>query len=402
MFIENTADSKVITGLDKGIMFGIFLFALASLTSKGASSVGVGLTCLLWLIKIIITKDYEFTTTELDKPILIFIGGLLISGIDVLSIQFFDSIEKIILAILFYYAVTNTISDLKNVKRTAYITIFSMLVALGYGSYQILYTNLRRIKGFSFSLAYGGMLAMLMMYIIVYLIFGKNKWYIKFLLLTVGVIQFINLLYTKSRGAWLAFLGGGFSLFWVRDKKWLIGFGIILILVTMLIPQPFIERFKSSFDLENDRSNIARLKQWHASLLMYKDNFINGVGMGYFKEEFRNNYNYLKPDNRAHSHNNFFHFLATTGTIGFLAFCWLLWSLCKYLYENHKKISGQWGLFIISSLAALVVFNIQGLTEFNFGDTETIRFFWFVVALNVVVIDILGVKNRKVNEQVEE
>ncbi|MGM0502957.1 MAG: O-antigen ligase family protein [Bacillota bacterium] len=398
MLISNTADSRVITWLDKGIMFGIFLFALASLTSKGASSVGVGLACLLWLIRLIITKEYEFTTTELDKPILIFIGGLLISGIDVLSMQFLDSIEKIILAILFYYAVTNTISDLRNVKKTAYITIFSMLVALGYGSYQILYTNLKRIKGFSFPLAYGGMLAMLLMYIIAYLIFGKNKWHMKLLLLTVGVIQSINLLYTESRGAWLAFLGGGFSLFWVRDKKWLIGFGIVLILVTILLPQPFIERFKSSFALENNRSNTARLKQWHASLLMYKDNFINGVGMGYFREQFEENYSHLDPINTLHAHNNFFHFLATTGTIGFLAFCWLLWSIFKYLYANYKQISGQWSLFIISSLAALVVFNIQGLTEFNFGDTETIRFFWFVVALNVVVINNLLKQGGQGNE----
>ena len=98
MFINDPENSKVINLLDKGIMFGIFLFALASLTSKGGTSIGIGIACLLWLIRIIVTNNYEFTTTRLDKPILLFVGGLLFSGIDVLSIQFFDDVEKLILS----------------------------------------------------------------------------------------------------------------------------------------------------------------------------------------------------------------------------------------------------------------------------------------------------------------
>lgn len=384
--------------MDNGILFGIYLFALSSLISKAGTSIGIGIACLLWLIRIFITTDYNFTTTKLDRPILFFLSGLLISGLDVFSIKFLDSVEKIILVILFYYVIVNTIEKLKNIKYIIYIMTISMIISLSNGIYQIVYTNLDRIKGFSFPLAYGGFLAILLIYTTAYLVFGNNKWYLKLFLLSISIVEMINLLFTKSRGAWFAFLGGGLSLFWLKDKKWLIGFLLLIILLGIVLPPEFIDRFKSSFELEDNRSNEARIKQWKASLLMYKDHFINGVGIGYFTEEFRENYNYLKPDNRKHAHNNFLHFLATTGTVGFIAFCYLIWSIVKFLYNHHLQLRGDWGLFLLASLAAVIAFNIQGLTEFNFGDTETLRFFWFIVALNVVIVNNLIEKGGKLDE----
>jgi O-antigen ligase len=397
MFIENTADSKLIKWLDKGIICGIFLFALASLTSKGASSVGVGLACLLWLIRIVVTKNYEFVKTKLNQAILIFIGGLLISVLDIWQGDFFDGIDKILLAILFYYAVINTVNNLETIKKLTYTTIFSMLVSLGYGFYQNFVLDARRVNGFSFSLSYGGLLAIFLLFAIVYLLwsdFGGQK---KSLLSLMSIMMGLNLLFTLSRGAWLALLGGLASLVWLKDKRWLIGLGIAVVILALILPQPFIDRFESSFDLKNNRSNITRLKLWKGAWLIYQDHPINGVGVGYFRDEFEKNYAYLDPYNMKHAHNNFFHFLATTGTVGFLAFCWLIWSILKYLYDQQRDLTGDWGLFVLASLGAIVVFNIQGLTEFNFGDTETIRFFWFIIALNVVVINSL-IKGGQVNE----
>ena len=396
MLISDNSDSKVLKFLDRGILFSIFLFAFASLISKAGTSIGMGLACLLWLIRIVITKNYKFTKSRLNKPILFFVSGILISGIDVLGFIFLDSIAKIILSILFYFTLINTIDRLKDIKTIIYLTTISMLISIGYGIFQLVYLNQNKVGwGSSFEISF----AMVLIYTITYLFFKDTRWYIKITLLLISIIQMINLLYSNSRSSWLAFLGGSFSLFWIKNKRWLVGFSLLIILLSLILPVRFINDFKSIFDLTDNRSNTSRLKQWKASLLMYKDNVINGVGMGYFKKEFKDNYSFLKPDNRKHAHNNFFHFLATTGTIGFLSFTWLIWSILSYLYGSYYKIKNKsWQLFILASLVALIGFNIQGLTDFSFGDTEIVRFFWYLIAVNVVIIHNFMKRGGKINE----
>lgn len=387
MLIENKENSRVVNFLDKGIIVSIFIFAFASVTSKGLSSIGVGLASLFWLIRIAVTKDYDFKSTVLDWSILFFLASLLISGLDVWELKVLDNSEKIILAVLFYYVVVNTITDLDLVKKLSYTVLVSVSIAAIYGFYQYFNLNVRRVQAFSFPLSFGGILAMCLMFISTYLLWGKINKGKKTGLFLFAIVLSMNLLFTKSRGAWLGFIGGSLSLAWVKDKRLIVGLMICLLILSFFLPQDFIKRFKSSFDMEKDRSNLGRIALWKGSLLMYRDHPINGVGVGRFTEQYLRNYKQPHTTNAAHAHNNFLHFLAVSGTIGFLAFCWLNFKILKSLYEGSKNIAEEkWKLFILSSLGAVVVFNIQGLTEFNFGDTEPVRFFWFLIALSVVVM----------------
>ncbi|GAB6099418.1 O-antigen ligase family protein [Halanaerocella petrolearia] len=401
---EDTDNSKLMAFLDNGIIISIFLFALASLTSKGLSSIGLGLACLLWLIRIIVTKDYQFKKTDLDRTILLFVASLFISGLDNWGLQFLDSVDKFILAILFYYVIVNTITELETVKKLSYVALFSMLVASGLGLYQHFYLDVNRAHGFMLSLAFGGLLAMFLLFMISYLLWGNLNWKLNVSSLLIIVIMALNLLFTKSRGAWLGFIGGIVSLIWIQDKKLIIGLVICLLVGTLFLPHDFINRFKSSFvvdinvsnwnDLDrNMRSNLTRVALWKSTIEMWQDNFINGVGIGRFKEanrkgDYASEYNGIGFQKYSHAHNNFLHFLATTGTIGFLAFSWLMFKILKLLYEWYRRIDNkQWKLFILASLGSFIVFNIQGLTEFSFGDTEPLRFFWFLIAINMIIIN---------------
>ena len=381
-------NAKIVSFLDKGIIGSTFLFALASLTSKGLSSVGVGFACLLWLVRIAITKNYNFTKVELNKAILSFTVSLLISGLDVRKIIFLDEVEKILLAILFYFAIVNTIDNLELIKKLTFVALISMLISNIYGIYQEFIVGVDRVNAFSIALSYGGLISIFLMFTIAYLLWSDIELKCKLTLLMMTVIMGMNLLFTRSRGAWIGFISGSFSLVWLRDKKWIFALACLLIVLSLFLPQNFINRFKSSINITTNRSNLGRIALWKGSWLMYRDHPINGIGMGHFKKKYFEEYEQPNTTNAAHAHNNFLHFLATGGTIGILAFCWLTFKIFQILYREYQefKFKSKWGLFILASLAGLVAFTVQGLTEFSFGDTESVRFFWFLIALNMVLI----------------
>jgi O-antigen ligase len=398
LLIENTSDSRLITFLDKGIIAVTFLFALGTLTSKAATSVGMGFAILFWLIRIIITKDYNFTSTKLDKVILFFLAGVLISSFDVGKMKFLDGSHKFILVILFYYALVNSIDDLTLVKRLSYTTLFSMLVAVGYGFYQRLYLG-GQVNSFSFTLSFGCLLAMFLMFSLAYLFWGQVGNKTRFGLLLLSGSMLISLLWTEARGAWLGFIGASLSLAWLKDKRLIVGLLICLVLISFFLPNNYIAEFKSSFDIKENSSNLGRLALWKGSWEMFKDHFINGVGLGHFTDQYLAHYEQPNTTNAKHAHNNFLHLLATTGIIGFTAFCALLLMILKVLYMGYQRISDEnWQLFILASLAAVIAFNIQGVTEYNFYDSETLRFFWFLLALDIVVINQLIFKKEEESE----
>lgn len=137
----------------------------------------------------------------------------------------------------------------------------------------------------------------------------------------------------------------------------------------------------SIFDLRNNRSNLGRLALWKGSLLMYRDHFINGVGFGKFSIEYENHYRQPHTATTCHAHNNILQFMAETGSIGLIAFVWLMYSIIKLLYKRYLTIESlNWKLYLLGSLLAVIMFNIQGLTEYNFGDAELNRLFWFFIS----------------------
>ena len=146
---------------------------------------------------------------------------------------------------------------------------------------------------------------------------------------------------------------------------------------------------RKNLDLEIDSSNQTRLSLWNKSVSMWRDNPINGVGVGNFQRVFENKYSDSHSGSTVNAHNNFMHFAAETGTLGVVAFTWFIFSLLKYLYLSYQKIewNHNWNLFILSSFLAAVVFNIQGLANVNFVEDTSIKFFWFWLALNVTLVD---------------
>ena len=380
----NEPKERLLTFLDKGIIVNLYIFAFSCSISKALTSTSGGFICLFWLMKLIVTKNYKFQISSIGLPFIIFTAGILISGIDAWNSETADTFGKFLLLALFYFAVINTKIELKTIKSLSIVTLLSMLISSFYGLYQYYYLHLPRTVAFCGPLAFGNLLGIVMLFTITFMLWSDTKKNNKIILLFTTLLFGLNLLCTLARGAWLGFLGGLFILFWLKNKKLLIFLATFCIILLLGLPPVYVDRFYSSF---NTNDNLTRLVLWKAAIQLFLDHPINGVGIGNYSNMFQTKYTQGKDlTTTVHAHNNFLHYMAEMGIIGLLSFTWLMLAVLRLLYQNYKQNPDpNWRLFFLASFCGIIVFNIQGLTENTFADAETIRFFWFLLGLNVSI-----------------
>jgi len=148
-------------------------------------------------------------------------------------------------------------------------------------------------------------------------------------------------------------------------------------------------RLRSIFDPYNI-SNSTRIQLWSAGLKILADHPLFGVGDIDLARLYIEYKNYYDKEIQGHLHNNFFHILAIFGIIGFLAFLYLL---CRIITINYRIYRLQTNSGFLSSLSlglngAFIAFLFSGLTEWNFGDHEIITMVWFLIGLNIAILNL--------------
>ena len=83
-----------------------------------------------------------------------------------------------------------------------------------------------------------------------------------------------------------------------------------------------------------------------------------------------------------HAHNNILQMLAENGLVGFIgyifAFGFILWKNFKNFLLNKNP----YALMIVGSTSALF---LQGLTEYNFGNSSVMKIYWLVLACLIIL-----------------
>ena len=389
--------SKKIYYLNKVMRFALYLFAIGLFTSKAATSTGLILYLLLWIIKIVLTDNYKINFTSLKKPIFLHLIIFILSAAFARNIFLLDDSSNKFLAIFFYWALVNEVKDLDFVKRIIKLSIFSAIVAVFYGLYQHYFIGINRVQSFSFSLGFGLHVSMIMAFTLIYLFWGNLNNKNKLMLFIANVLLFMNLIFTKARGAWLAFIGGVLLLVLIKkDKKLIISFIIVLLLLISFLPGEYISRFESSFDLEGDRSIQHRLELWEGAIEIFKDNPVIGIGYDNFRELYVEEYYPDRPyQDGRNAHNLYLHYLANLGILGFLALIYLFYSILKKIFLAYKQTNNyNLQLFFFSSFIAIVIFLLQGFTRVSYGRTDTVRFLWFLISINIIFIENLNIKEK--------
>lgn len=208
---------------------------------------------------------------------------------------------------------------------------------------------------------------------------GLPRWFLLLALLCVA------LLFSKSRGPWIAFAVMALSLVALDPKPhlWRV-LGIVLTLPIVLVS--FVPQLRARAASITDLkflSNSERLIMWEAGGRMLRDHPWLGVGPGNVKHV---SPRYQSPEvNQAfgawgHLHNSYVTVAAERGVVGFGAFSVFFCALWLRLWRAFRS-NKETRLLTLTALLSFVGWAVAGVTEAVFHNTAIMMMFYFVVGV---------------------
>ena len=361
----------------------ISAFALLSFISKNVGDIAFGIATFTFLMYIYKNKkDLQIIDKTYYIAIAIFTGTMFISaltsgaigqGVKTWSSLWFWRLMP-------FFIMTFAIKDFIYARRILTISIIGISLSALCAIYQGVGGNTRANGFFGNPMTLAGYLCLFLPLLFV-LFLEKQcdiwKW-------TTGVsfgICGVALLFNGTRGAWLAVavVISLLLLYYIFQKKKL----AILILCGLLAVgaglsqyQPFVNRVASITDTKN-QSNAERFLIWNSALHMFEDHPVLGVGLGQYKDNYQKKY--ISPEAKEpkldHAHNNFMQMLAESGIVGFAGFLTLITCFIGYSFKRFLQEKNPYALMMCASTLALV---LQGLTEYNFGNSAVMKCFWLL------------------------
>jgi O-antigen ligase len=195
-------------------------------------------------------------------------------------------------------------------------------------------------------------------------------------------------LMTLSKGA--LFLGipaaaAVVFLLWLREQgralwPWLLAGAVVAIagLAVVLNVPALSERLNLQ-----GATSLQRLNLWRASLTMFAENPVTGVGLDNFLYEYRGRYildaAWEEPD-LNHPHNIVLDFATRLGLLGLIAGAWLFWELAQRLRRLPFAVSGPWKPVAFGLCGALAQTLAHGLVDHSFFLVDLAFAFYLLLA----------------------
>lgn len=198
----------------------------------------------------------------------------------------------------------------------------------------------------------------------------------------------LALLISLTRSAWLALFITVTALLALRAPRLLLAYLPVALLVVLLVPVPLLQRMGSVFDL-TDPSNYDRLCMVQAGLVMIAERPLLGIGPDMVEER----YPIYRPPTAPrfwvpHLHNGFLQLAAERGLPALAAYLAMMGLALRAGWRGFRAGGGFAGPradLYLGAVLALAAFNLGGLFENSWGDTEVQRLALFTLALPLCV-----------------
>src|SRR5262245_49818313 len=191
------------------------------------------------------------------------------------------------------------------------------------------------------------------------------------------------LILSFTRSAWLGALGGFLAVALLLPRKIVIGVILPVGLVAAAASGLIYHRVSMSFEQQNFSPDTSRLAMATTGFHMILDHPLFGVGPERIHTEFPRYYhgNDLANFYYGHLHNNILQIAAERGLLCLAAFLWFIFAIYADLWRMLKTATGETRWTVQSAIAAVTGFLIAGFFEYNFGDSEVLLLFLFIISL---------------------
>ncbi len=358
--------------------------------SIAASQIFLLLASLSFLVEKVLSRTARLYFPPIKIPLLLFMATTLMAYLFSPEPQIGSPpLRKFVLFVIILLVV-NKFSR-RRVIQTYYALFAAGFVAAGFSIFQYLFF-LRgpvenRLTGFmGHWMTLSGEMMLVFVALATWFVFlnpsQKILWCIAFCVIG------ISLVLTLTRSVWMATVAGLVTVLLLKRPQWksLAVLMLSFVLLLLLAPQFLRNRVRSLFDL-HDPSTYARAAIWKAGWKMVKAHPWTGVGPQRILKVFYDydpnlNDRYRDGFFPVHMHNNLLQFAAERGIPCALAWLWLMlkiaWDHWRGFCQTGRRIDTR-AIQAIGLIAVLVLF-LAGLFEFNFGDSEVLMIFLFLIS----------------------
>jgi O-antigen ligase len=207
---------------------------------------------------------------------------------------------------------------------------------------------------------------------------AEKTWAKKLMWFAAAGLMGLCLVFTFSRGAWLAFAGALAVIGIIYDRRLLIAGIIAMVLVAVFVPS-VSARFTALFTPEyfEKSAGSGRIKRWFDAYDQMRTEPLFGVGLGHYGGAVANrHFSSVSVD------NYYMKTLAETGLLGLSLFLWLIYTVLRQGYQAWQTLTDpRWryvaaGLF--GGLLAIVLHNgVENIFEIPYLNT----YFWLAMGL---------------------
>jgi O-antigen ligase len=395
---KEKGDAMKVEKLDKWIGYALFLYAFVSCISIAAANIAISLAAVLAAVRL---HKKRVQISEAVKPVLkglaVFFAAMALSAMAGPGLRAGgERLWAYVYRAFPFFLCLGFLQHERQRNQLLLVTFLSLLIADIYAIYQGTHGDWRAQGFSSHPMIMAGYLLQVIPLALVYLTSNdetmrRYRWGIGIVFL----LSNVALLYNGTRGAWLAvfcvYLLYGMLLLAEGNGYKALGIVTTLVVIGLVIWEypPLHARLLTLVN-RHFESNTERILMWQSAWHMFLDYPLLGVGLGHYAYYYQHVYISPLAQERllGHAHNNFFQMLAETGLIGFGGFCYMFLAVLRSLWSGYRQYQSTVCLGVFLTTVALLV---QGLTEFNFGDSAVIRLYWFLLGIALWSITKLGV-----------
>ncbi len=355
--------------------------------SIAASQIVLTVVLALWVYQII-TGTQKPARLPLDVPLGLFVALSLLSA----SFSFdpaasLTDTKKLLLFSVLYIVVSVFRRPSTAEKMILLLIVVADLAAL-VSLWQYFFGDLgdlnHRLRGFmSHYMTFSGLLMGVGVLTLAQLLFrGKRR---LFLLASLGLILMVLLL-SLTRSAWVGFSAAAVLLLFLRDRRLLIALPLLTLAVAVSVPTwvPTEVQMRFRSFVSPDRSSQDRYYMLQSGLRMSANHPWLGVGpdmVGLVYPIYK--VEGAPHQENVHLHNNLAQIAAERGLLCLAAWLWFMATFLVVSVRAYRHSDGNRGdrALAAGALAVLVSGLVAGLFEYNFGDSEYLMMFLFVMAI---------------------
>lgn len=394
------------------LIFSMLLSPEFSAGSAGARDIAIrgddvflGVVLLGWIARMAVNKDLAlFKYTPLNWPLTIFaVFGLISTLAGMLSgfvkplVGFFYWLKAVEYFLLFSM-VSNIVVSKKQAKRYIYMILGVAVIACLYAWFQRMSGVARVTTPFEGESGeantLGGYIVMIMLFCLGIFLNVRDK-FERSIVVCLLVVAAPVLLFTLSRGSWLAFVPASvvLGLITPRGKFFYSLLAVAAVLfAASLFPQEVKDRFYYTFEEQReytfmgyrvtlDESAAARVDSWQKSYRKMMRSPIIGRGYGSVRLV----------------DNQYARILEELGVIGILLFFWFIiriFRIAFWLRRNYDPDDCFFKGLICGYIAAVVSLLFHSFSAATFIIIRIMMPFWFVTGIIIKLPYLMGDKNN--------